>query len=152
MVENIIKQIQNLIDGIHQIKDDDYGFDDIKELEFYDAEIINLIFNFCLEKRYNFRNFPSQYLDLLILEDEDFMDFLSFDVKYYFVLNLSLIKEDVLSLVKIYYSNNEVKAYEDDECKEDITVNIQLLEDEKISLNYNKEDFASIKSSKPKLP
>ena len=70
------------------------NLDDSKELEFYDLEIINLIFNYCISKGYNIENFPKEYIDYIENNDDDFNDFLSFDVKYYYVLKVSLIHEN----------------------------------------------------------
>ena len=73
------------------------NLDDSKELEFYDLEIINLIFNYCISKGYNIENFPKEYIDYIENNDDDFNDFLSFDVKYYYVLKVSLIHENKTS-------------------------------------------------------
>ena len=115
------------------------NLDDSKELEFYDLEIINLIFNYCISKGYNIENFPKEYIDYIENNDDDFNDFLSFDVKYYYVLKVSLIHDDVLSCIKIYFNYSEISDYTDDNLKKDIITNIELLNNENISLVFIKD-------------
>lgn len=130
-------------------------FDDLKELEYYDLEIINLIYDYCLIQNYNVDGFPEKYLDLIANDDEDFCDFLSFDTKYYYVLKNSLIHNDVFLFVETYFNYPKIINYTTEDCKRDILINIELLEKENISLLFNREDYnhyETLKKWRPKLP
>ncbi|SFB90633.1 hypothetical protein [Kaistella jeonii] len=146
----ITEQIIELKEKIAQIKFTE-SFDDLKEMDDCDFDVMNLIYNYCLSKNYNTDDFPSKYLDLIENEDEDFEDFLNYDVKSYYVYKVSLLHEDVFQLVKVSFFGTE--ALETDEfCREGIVISIAILEKDKINLTFNKEDWEAAPPFRPKLP
>lgn len=84
----LLNQIKKLIEKKNRIQFDENSLDDDKEIEHYEFEIINLIYKYCLSKKYSYMGFPERYQDYIDQEDEDFYDFLSFDVKYLTSSNL----------------------------------------------------------------
>ncbi|MBF8458325.1 hypothetical protein IV494_14165 [Kaistella sp. G5-32] len=137
--QNILK-IQNSV-----------SLDDVKELEFYDFQIINTIFYYGLENKYSTDGFPDRYSKLIKKEDEDFEDFLNYDVKSYYVYKIALQYDDVFQMVKIYFNDSDID-YKDEKCKEDLLISIKILESEGINLIFNPESFGTIPLFRPKLP
>ncbi|WP_066224940.1 hypothetical protein [Formosa haliotis] len=115
--------------------------DDIKEMENYDYEITSLIFDYCLSKNYNINGFPEKYLDFIEQEDEDFYDFLSFEIKSYYGLKNALLHEEVLLLFKTFYYYPETSDHTDEAFREDILLEVRILEDTGVSLEFNKEEY-----------
>jgi hypothetical protein len=154
MNNKIIAKIIELKEKSFQIPDSE-SLDDLKELEYFDFEIINLIYDYCLKQKYNIDGFPEKYFELIENEDEDFIDFLNFDTKYYYVLKNSLIHNDVFIILETYFNYPKNKNYNNVNCKKDILINIELLENENINLEFNRADYnhyQNLKKSRPKLP
>ncbi len=131
------------------------SLDDLKEHESYDFEIITLIYDYCLTKNYNIEGFPEQYLELIANDDEDFYDFLSFDVMYYYTLKNALIHNDVFLLIEAFFNSPKEDNYTNENCKSDILLEIQLLEIENINLTFNRADYNTSNfwgKDRPKLP
>lgn len=152
-MEAILKEIKRYKNKINQIPYTD-TLDDIKEFEHYDSEIVDLIYRYCVSKNYNTDSFPEKYMELIENEDEDFEDFLSFDVKHYYTLKIAVFQKDVFELVKAYFDNSESNDYTDEACMEDIRFSISELEAEKTSLVFNRDDYQTdiFNSPRPKLP
>lgn len=130
-------------------------FDDLKEMEGYDYEIVSLIYDYCISNNYSIQEFPEKYLDLIENEDEDFDDFLSFDVKYYYGLRNALLHNDVFLAIKTFYTHPEIPDFSDEECIRDIFESIKDLEQRGVNLVFNREDYNSglfDPKSRPKLP
>jgi hypothetical protein len=154
MGKEIIAKIIELKEKSFQIQASE-TLDDLKELEYYDLEIINLIYDYCLTQNYIIDGFPEKYLELIANDDEDFFDFLSFDTKYYYVLKNSLIHNDVFLILETYYNYPKIINYNTEDCKRDILINIELLEKENINLIFNRADYNHSETSgkwRPKLP
>ena len=79
------------------------SLNDVKELDFYDFQIINTIFHYGLKHEYSSDGFPQKYAKLFKNEDEDFQDFLSFEVKSYYVYKIALEHDDVFQMLKVYF-------------------------------------------------
>ena len=127
------------------------SMDDLKELEFYDLQIINTIFHYGLKHQYSSEGFPEKYNKLIKNEDEDFQDFLNFDVKSYYVYKIALQHDDVFQMVKIYFNDPDID-YKDKNCKEDLLISIKILESEGVNLIFDPESFGTIPLFRPKLP
>ena len=76
MSNEIITKIVELKQKIEQIPDSE-NFDDLKELEYFDLEIVNIIYDYCFKQNYSIDGFPEKYIELIENNDEDFFDFLS---------------------------------------------------------------------------
>lgn len=126
------------------------SLDDVKELEFYDSQIMNTIFYYCLKNKYSTDGFPERYSKLIKNEDEDFQDFLNYDVKSYFVYKIALYHDDVFQMLKVYFDDEGID-YQDENCKEDILVSIKILESEGVNLIFNPKSFEIIPQFRPKL-
>lgn len=127
------------------------SLDDVKELEFYDFQIMNTIFYYCLKNKYSTDGFPERYRKLIENEDEDFQDFLNYDVKSYYVYKIGLQHDDVFQMLKVYFNDPDID-YQDEHCNEDILVSIKILESEGVNLIFNPESFGIIPQFRPKLP
>ena len=145
-----IDLIKELKQNILHIQSTD-SLDDFKEAEFYEFQIINTIFHYCLKNKYSTEGFPEKYQDLLESEDEDFQDFLDFNVKSYYVYKVSIHQNDVFKMVKVYFSNPEID-YTDEDCRKDILVAIKILEQEGVTLTFDPDTFVDIPLFRPKLP
>ena len=144
-----IDLIKELKQNILNIQSTD-SLDDLKEAEFYEFQIMNTIFHYCLENKYSTEGFPEKYQGLLESEDEDFQDFLDFNVKSYYVYKISLQENDVFKMVKVYFNDPE-NAYSDQDCRNHILVAIKILEQEGVTLIFEPELFANIPLFRPKL-
>ena len=144
---DLIKELQQ---NILHIQSTD-SLDDVKEAEFYEIQIINTIYQYCLKNKYSSDGFPEKYIKLLESEDEDFQDFLDFRVKSYYVYKISLQENDVFKMVKVYFNDPE-NAYSDEDCMDDILVAIKILEQEGVALVFNSELFANVPLFRHKLP
>lgn len=154
MSNEIITKIVELKQKIEQIPDSE-NFDDLKELEYFDLEIVNIIYDYCFKQNYSIDGFPEKYIELIENNDEDFFDFLDFDTKYYYILKCSITKIEVFEMIKSYYSLPKDIDYHDDDCRKDILINIEQLENENINLVFNKADYnhyESLTKWRPKLP
>lgn len=127
------------------------SLDDVKELEFYDFQIINTIFYYGLENKYSTDGFPDRYSTLIKKEDEDFEDFLNYDVKSYYVYKIALQHDDVFQMVKVYFNDPDIN-YQDENCKDDILMSIKVLEEYGVNLIFDAESFIDIPQFRPKLP
>lgn len=127
------------------------SLDDVKELDFYDFQIINTIFHYGLKHEYITDGFPQKYSKLFKNEDEDFQDFLSFDVKSFYVYKIALEHDDVFQMLKVYFNDPDVD-YRDENCRQDILVGTKILEQEGVILTFNPESFGNIPQFRPKLP
>ena len=145
-----IDLIAQLKQNILNIQNTD-SLGDVKELEFYDFQIINTIFHYGLKHQYSTERFPEKYCKLFENEDEDFQDFLSFDVKSYYVYKIALQHDDILQMIKVYFNNPDID-YQDENCREDISVSIKILEHDGINLTYDPDWFTEIPPFRPKLP
>ena len=145
-----IDLITELNQKILQIQKTD-SLDDVKELEFYDFQIMNTIFHYCLKNKYSFDGFPERYTKLIKNEDEDFQDFLTYDVKSYFAYKIALQHDDVFQMLKVYFNDPDID-YQDENCKEDILVSVKILESEGVNLIFVPESFGIIPQFRPKLP
>ena len=145
-----IDLIKELKQNIHHIQSTD-SLDDVKEVEFYEFQIMNTIFHYCLKNKYSTEGFPEKYQDLLESEDEDFQDFLDFNVKSYYVYKVSLQQNDVFEMIKVSLNDSEV-VYSDQDCRNDILVAIKILEQEGVTLVFNPDLFVNIPLFRPKLP
>ena len=154
MSNEIITKIVELKQKIEQIPDSE-NFDDLKELEYFDLEIVNIIYDYCFKQNYSIDGFPEKYIELIENNDEDFLDFLDFDTKYYYILKCSITKIEVFEMIKSYYSSPKDIDYQDDDCRKDILINIEQLEKENINLVFNRADYnyyESLTKWRPKLP
>ena len=145
-----IDLIKELKQNILNIQSTD-SLDDVKEVEFYEFQIMNTIFHYCLKNKYSTEGFPEKYQDLLDSEDEDFQDFLDFSVKSYYVYKVSLQQKDVFEMIKVSLNDSEV-VYSDQDCRNDILVAIKILEQEGVTLVFNPDLFVNIPLFRPKLP
>ncbi|KIA89574.1 hypothetical protein [Kaistella jeonii] len=145
-----IDLIAQLKQNIVRIQHTD-SLDDVKELEFYDFQIINTIFYYGLKHQYSTEGFPEKYNKLIKNEDEDFQDFLNYDVKSYYVYKIALQHDDVFQMVKVYF-NDSNSNYKDENCKEDLLISIKILESEGVNLIFDAESFGTIPLFRPKLP
>ena len=145
-----IDLIKELKQNILNIQSTD-SLDDLKEAEFYEFQIMNTIFHYCLENKYSTEGFPEKYQGLLESEDEDFQDFLDFSVKSYYVYKVSLQQNDVFEMIKVSLNDSEV-VYSDQDCRNDILVAIKILEQEGVTLVFNPDLFVNIPLFRPKLP
>lgn len=145
-----IDLIKELKQNILHIQSAD-SLDDLKEAEFYEFQIMNTIFHYCLKNKYSIEGFPEKYQDLLESEDEDFQDFLDFNVKSYYVYKVSIQQNDVFKMVKVYFSDPEFD-YTDQDCMDDILVAIKILEQDDVTLIFNPDIFVNIPLFRPKLP
>ena len=144
-----IDLIKELKQNILNIQSTD-SLDDLKEAEFYEFQIMNTIFHYCLENKYSTEGFPEKYQGLLESEDEDFQDFLDFSVKSYYVYKVSLQQKDVFEMIKVSLNDSEV-VYSDQDCRNDILVAIKILEQEGVTLVFNPDLFVNIPLFRPKL-
>ena len=145
-----IDLIKELKQNILHIQSTD-SLDDVKEAEFYEFQIIDTIFYYCLKDKYSTEGFPEKYQDLLESEDEDFQDFLDFNVKSYYVYKVSLQQNDVFEMIKVSLNDSEV-VYSDQDCRNDILVSIKILEQEGVTLRFDPDTFVNIPLFRPKLP
>ena len=145
-----IDLIKELKQNILNIQSTD-SLDDLKEAEFYEFQIMNTIFHYCLKNKYSTEGFPEKYQDLVESEDEDFQDFLDFSVKSYYVYKVSLQQKDVFEMIKVSLNDSEV-VYSDQDCRNDILVAIKILEQEGVTLVFNPDLFVNIPLFRPKLP
>ena len=145
-----IDLIKELKQNILHIQSTDF-LDDVKEVEFYEFQIMNTIFHYCLKNKYSTEGFPEKYQDLVESEDEDFQDFLDFSVKSYYVYIVSLQQKDVFEMIKVSLNDSEV-VYSDQDCRNDILVAIKILEQEGVTLVFNPDLFVNIPLFRPKLP
>ena len=145
-----IDLIKELKQNILYIQSTD-SLDDVKEVEFYEFQIMNTIFHYCLENKYSTEGFPEKYQGLLESEDQDFQDFLDFSVKSYYVYKVSLQQKDVFEMIKVSLNDSEV-VYSDQDCRNDILVAIKILEQEGVTLVFNPDLFVNIPLFRPKLP
>ena len=145
-----IDLIKELKQNILHINSTD-SLDDVKEVEFYEFQIMNTIFHYCLKNKYSTEGFPEKYQDLLESEDEDFQDFLDFSVKSYYVYKVSIHQNDVFKMVKVYFNDPEI-IYTDQDCRNDILVAIKILEQEGVTLTFDPDTFVDIPLFRPKLP
>ena len=145
-----IDLIKELKQNILNIQSTD-SLDDLKEAEFYELQIMNTIFHYCLENKYSTEGFPEKYQGLLESEDQDFQDFLDFSVKSYYVYKVSLQQKDVFEMIKVSLNDSEV-VYSDQDCRNDILVAIKILEQEGVTLVFNPDLFVNIPLFRPKLP
>ena len=145
-----IDLIKELKQNILHIQSTD-SLDDVKEVEFYEFQIMNTIFHYCLKNKYSTEGFPEKYQDLVESEDEDFQDFLDFSVKSYYVYKVSLQQNDVFEMIKVSLNDSEV-VYSDQDCRNDILVAIKILEQEGVTLVFNPDLFVNIPLFRPKLP
>ena len=145
-----IDLIKELKQNILHIQSTD-SLDDVKEVEFYEFQIMNTIFHYCLKNKYSTEGFPEKYQDLLESEDEDFQDFLDFNVKSYYVYKVSLQQKDVFEMIKVSLNDSEV-VYSDQDCRNDILVAIKILEQEGVTLTFDPDTFVDIPLFRPKLP
>ena len=137
-----IDLIKELKQNILNIQSTD-SLDDLKEAEFYEFQIMNTIFHYCLKNKYSTEGFPEKYQDLLESEDEDFQDFLDFNVKSYYVYKVSLQQNDVFEMIKVSLNDSEV-VYSDQDCRNDILVAIKILEQDDVTLVFNPDLFVNI--------
>ena len=154
MSNEVITKIVELKQKIEQIPDSE-NFDDLKELEYFDLEIVNIIYDYCFKQNYSIDGFPEKYIELIENNDEDFFDFLDFNTKYYYILKCSITKIEVFEMIKSYYSSPKDIDYQDDDCRKDILINIEQLEKENINLVFNRADYnhyESLTKWRPKLP
>ena len=145
-----IDLIKELKQNILNIQSTD-SLDDFKEAEFYEFQIINTIFHYCLKNKYSTEGFPEKYQDLLESEDEDFQDFLDFSVKSYYVYKVSIHQNDVFKMMKHYFSGLEID-YNDQDCMDDILLALKILEQEGVTLIFERELFENVPLFRPKLP
>ena len=145
-----IDLIKELKQNILNIQSTD-SLDDLKEAEFYEFQIMNTIFHYCLENKYSTEGFPEKYQGLLESEDEDFQDFLDFNVKSYYVYKVSLQQNDVFEMIKVSLNDSEF-VYSDQDCRNDILVAIKILEQDDVALIFNPDIFVNIPLFRPKLP
>ena len=145
-----IDLIKELKQNILHIQSTD-SLDDVKEVEFYEFQIMNTIFHYCLKNKYSTEGFPEKYQDLLESEDEDFQDFLDFNVKSYYVYKVSLQQNDVFEMIKVSLNDSEF-VYSDQDCRNDILVAIKILEQEGVTLTFDPDTFVDIPLFRPKLP
>lgn len=145
-----IDLIKELKQNILHIQSTD-SLDNVKEAEFYEFQIINTIFHYCLKNKYSTEGFPEKYQDLLERDDEDFQDFLDFNVKSYYVYKVSIHQNDVFKMVELYFSDPEID-YTDEDCIDDILIAIKILEQEGVTLIFERELFGNIPLFRPKLP
>ena len=154
MSNEVITKIVELKQKIEQIPDSE-NFDDLKELEYFDLEIVNIIYDYCFKQNYSIDGFPEKYIELIENNDEDFFDFLDFDTKNYYILKCSITKIEVFEMIKSYYSSPKDIDYQDDDCRKDILINIEQLEKENINLVFNRADYnyyENLTKWRPKLP
>ena len=145
-----IDLIKELKQNILHIQSTD-SLDDVKEVEFYEFQIMNTIFHYCLKNKYSTEGFPEKYQGLLESEDQDFQDFLDFSVKSYYVYKVSLQQKDVFEMIKVSLNDSEV-VYSDQDCRNDILVAIKILEQEGVTLVFNPDLFVNIPLFRLKLP
>lgn len=145
-IDSILELKQNLL----QIQNTD-SLDDLKEAELYEFDIIDAIFQYCLENKYAVGDFPEKYNKLFESEDEDFSDFLDFSVKSFYVYKVSINHHDVFKMIKVYFNDPEAD-YTDQNCMDDILLSIKILEHEGITLNFDPDAFAESPPFRPKLP
>ena len=145
-----IDLIKELKQNILHIQSTD-SLDDVKEAEFYEFQIMNTIFHYCLKNKYSTEGFPEKYQDLVESEDEDFQDFLDFSVKSYYVYQVSLQQNDVFKMIKVSLNDSEF-VYSDQDCRNDILVAIKILEQEGVTLTFDPDTFVDIPLFRPKLP
>lgn len=145
-IDLIIELKQNIL----HIQSTD-SLDDFKEAEFYEFQIINTIFHYCLKNKYSTEGFPEKYQDLLENKNEDFHDFLDFNVKSYYVYKVSIHQNDVFKMVKLYFNDPEI-IYSDQDCMDDILVAIKIFEQEGVTLIFERELFWNVPLFRPKLP
>ena len=112
---------------------------------------MNTIFHYCLKNKYSTEGFPEKYSKFLKSDDEDFQDFLDFNVKSYYVYKIALQHDDVFKMLKVYFNDPDID-YQDENCKEDILISIKILENEGVKLTFDPENFKNIPLFKPKLP
>ena len=144
---DLIKELKQNILHINSTE----SLDDLKEADFYEFQIINTIFHYCLKNKYSTEGFPEKYQDLLENEDEDFHDFLDFNVKSYYVYKVSIHQNDVFKMLKLYFNDPEI-IYSDEACMDDILVAIKILEQEGVNLSFDPDTFVNIPLFRPKLP
>lgn len=144
---NLIAQLKQNILNIQSTD----SLDDLKEIEFYDFQIINTIFHYCLKNKYSTKEFPEKYSKLFKNEDVDFQDFLSYDVKSFYVYKIALQHEDVFKMLKMYFNEPKID-YNDENCTEDILMSIKVLEGEGVNLTFDPKSFENIPLFRPKLP
>ena len=145
-----IDLIKELKQNILHIQSAD-SLDDVKEAEFYEFQIMNTVFHYCLKNKYSTEGFPENYQDLLESEDEDFQDFLDFSVKSYYVYKVSIHQNDVFKMMKHYFSDLEID-YNDQDCMDDILLALKILEQEGVTLIFEREIFENVPLFRPKLP
>jgi len=154
MKNEIITKIVELKQKIEQIPDSE-NLDDLKELEYFDLEIVNIIYDYCFKQNYSIDGFPEKYMELIENNDEDFFDFLDFDTKYYYILKCSITKIEVFEMIKSYHSSPIDTDYQDDDYRKDILTSIEQLEKENINLVFNRADYnhyENLTKRRPKLP
>ena len=144
---DLIKELKQNIVHIQTTR----SLDDVKETELYEFQIINIISQYCLKKKYSTDGFPEKYNKLKESEDEGFLDFFDFSVKSYYVYKIALQHNDVFNMVKVYFNDPEIN-YTDQDCVDDILVAIKILEQEGVTLIYEGELFADAPLFRPKLP
>lgn len=125
--------------------------DGIKGQEFYDFQIMNNIFHYCLKNKYSTDGFPERYRQLIKNEDEDFQDFLNYDVKSYYVYKIALQHDDVFQMLKVYFKDPDID-YQDENCNDDILISLKILKSEGVNLIFDPESFGNIPQFRPKLP
>lgn len=145
-----IDLIKELKRNILHIQSTD-SLDDVKEVEFYEFQIMNTIFHYCLKNKYSTEGFPEKYNKLFKNEDEDFQDFLDYNVKSYYVYKVSLQQNDVFEMIKVSLNDSGVVC-SDNDCRDDISVAIKILEQDNVSLIFNPDIFVNIPLFRPKLP
>ena len=152
---DLLKNINSYKQKTSEIVDTE-TFDDLKEMEDYDYEIVALIYEYCISKNYSIEGYPEKYFDLITNDDEDFGDFLSFDVKYYYCLRNALVHNDVFLAVKEFYTHPEIAEFTDEDCTRDILESITDLEQREVNLIFNRDDYNTSQffsaSFRPKLP
>lgn len=136
-VKQQIKKYQGKIDDVPD--SEETFFDDIKEVEINEWEIISLIFNYCVAQGYNYKGFPDRYAQLIEDDDPDFYDFLTYEVKDYFVHLVALEHEDVFELIQLYAMGYE--QYEDGFDMEEVKTTIAIYGRE-VSLEFNRSDWS----------
>lgn len=145
-----IDLIAQLKQNILKIQNTD-SLDDVKDLDCYDFQIIDTIFEYGLKNKYSKEGFPEKYSKLFENEDEDFQDFLSFDVKSCYVYKIALQRDDVFKMLKVYFKDPDID-YQDKNCKEDILISLKILENEGVNLTFDPESFGNFPVFRPKLP
>lgn len=141
---NELKKINNIVTKEKAIDSNNFSVD------FLEAEVINLVYNYCIDKGYSYEGFPIKYK--LEFEDEDFLDFLTHDVKTLFIYKLAKSNTTVFELLKVidepYIENNET----DEERLKSINNHIEYLEENGTSLIFDKYNFNPTPVQRPHIP